>query len=365
MLPGRSAAGRRQPAAAAVQAAIGLDRHQTAVAVDHQRREHRQQGVACSSRAAERAQRGLPVSVQPAAKPAAFGGRPCPFRPPEPAAALTHVAKGVRTFHPLELVPRKTRVLCEDPPIFLCEDFLSAADCAALVTAAQVGALQPEDYRDGVEFDLTRLAALVPLCAAAGALPAMHAFEASHSLAGAVGAWGQASTVFAAGAAVLAVAVREALRQRKTFTGTKWVVPSRAESATGIAKEARRAEARFLEACTTLCALDEGNAGRFERVLVTRYRDGEQQRKHEDARLPGDSDVRGSEEFLAAGGQRLAQIVCYLAEPEAGGATKFHHPLLQGLEVEPVQGAALVFFPAFRDGDPVSACSATRTHAGD
>ena len=282
----QSVPGRRAPVAA-----IGLGRPQTPV-VDHQTQEQRQQGVACSSRAAERARRGLPLCVQPAAKPAAFGGRPCPFRPPEPAAALAHVAKGVRTFHPLELVPQKTRVLCEDPPIFLCESFLSATDCAALVAAAEAGALQPEDYRDGVEFDLTRLAALAPLCAAAGALPGTEAFEASHSLAAAVGAWGQASTVFAAGAAVLAVAVREALRQRKTFTGTKWVVPSsEAESPTAppspIAEAARRAEARFVEACTALCALGEGNADRFERVLVTRYRGGEQQRKHEDARLPG------------------------------------------------------------------------------
>ena len=32
------------------------------------------------------------------------------------------------------------------------------------------------------------------------------------------------------------------------------------------------------------------------------------------------------------------------------GGTKFHHPLLGGLTVQPRRGDALVFFPAFADG---------------
>jgi hypothetical protein len=44
--------------------------------------------------------------------------------------------------------------------------------------------------------------------------------------------------------------------------------------------------------------------------------------------------------------------VCYLRtlEPGQGGGTKFHHPLLRGLCTRPVQGDAVVFFPAFEDG---------------
>ena len=37
--------------------------------------------------------------------------------------------------------------------------------------------------------------------------------------------------------------------------------------------------------------------------------------------------------------------------PCQGGATAFHHPSLRGLAVQPQQGSALVFYPAFIDGE--------------
>eukprot|EP00878_Enallax_costatus_P024843 GHUV01026535.1.p1 GENE.GHUV01026535.1~~GHUV01026535.1.p1 ORF type:complete len:202 (+),score=31.89 GHUV01026535.1:238-843(+) len=81
-----------------------------------------------------------------------------------------------------------------------------------------------------------------------------------------------------------------------------------------------------------------------------RYFEGEYQRVHFDARPLGDS--QGASAWLAAGGQRLVQIVVYLNTMSAaqGGATAFHHPVLKGLSVQPEQGAALVFFPALADG---------------
>jgi prolyl 4-hydroxylase len=45
----------------------------------------------------------------------------------------------------------------------------------------------------------------------------------------------------------------------------------------------------------------------------------------------------------------------------SGGATAFHHPALKGLAVQPEQGAALVFFPAFGDGR----FDARMTHSGE
>lgn len=81
-----------------------------------------------------------------------------------------------------------------------------------------------------------------------------------------------------------------------------------------------------------------------------RYFTGEYQRVHFDARPPGDS--QGAADWLAAGGQRLVQCVVYINSmtAEQGGSTAFHHPLLKGLAVQPKQGAALVFFPAYADG---------------
>lgn len=69
-------------------------------------------------------------------------------------------------------------------------------------------------------------------------------------------------------------------------------------------------------------------------MQVTRYKQRQQQRIHFDARPQG--DPAGLQRFLAAGGQRLVQVVVYLNDLEAGqgGGTHFHHPLLKGLTVQ-------------------------------
>ena len=61
------------------------------------------------------------------------------------------------------------------------------------------------------------------------------------------------------------------------------------------------------------------------------------------------------------GGQRLAQVICYLNTLEgeegctggrgSGGGTRFHHACMGGLTVAPRQGAALLFFPCFAGGE--------------
>lgn len=94
---------------------------------------------------------------------------------------------------------------------------------------------------------------------------------------------------------------------------------------------------------------------------LCRYCQGEYQRVHLDARPPGDS--QGASAWLAAGGQRLVQCVVYLNSmtPSQGGSTAFHHPALKGLAVYPEQGAALVFFPAYADGQ----VDARMAHSGE
>jgi prolyl 4-hydroxylase len=73
------------------------------------------------------------------------------------------------------------------------------------------------------------------------------------------------------------------------------------------------------------------------------------------------SDLRGR--ALQMGGQRLAQCVVYLntLPQEAGGATRFHHPALGGLSVQPRQGDALLFFSASAGGAP----DYRMTHSGE
>lgn len=69
--------------------------------------------------------------------------------------------------------------------------------------------------------------------------------------------------------------------------------------------EASAAEAarRFIEAAAALLRTP---ASHLEPPTVTRYQEGEEQRKHFDGRPAGDPS--GLQEFMAAGGQRLVQV---------------------------------------------------------
>eukprot|EP00929_Paragymnodinium_shiwhaense_P051692 TRINITY_DN25970_c0_g1_i2.p1 TRINITY_DN25970_c0_g1~~TRINITY_DN25970_c0_g1_i2.p1 ORF type:complete len:125 (+),score=15.96 TRINITY_DN25970_c0_g1_i2:67-441(+) len=74
---------------------------------------------------------------------------------------------------------------------------------------------------------------------------------------------------------------------------------------------------------------------------VAWYRPGQRFSLHEDA-FPMSQVARSDY-------QRLATVLLYLNDVEKGGMTTF--PDL-GVSVQPQQGAALVFFPAYADGQP-------------
>ena len=120
------------------------------------------------------------------------------------------------------------------------------------------------------------------------------------------------------------------------FTGTKWAAHRQHESID-----------LFLErSCETFGNL---SPQRFDPVTVTRYAEGQYQAKHLDARLP--HQINRNAAYLATGGQRIAQLICYVQAPEAGGETKFFGPAFNGvLAVPPRKGSALVFPTATLDG---------------
>jgi prolyl 4-hydroxylase len=70
----------------------------------------------------------------------------------------------------------------------------------------------------------------------------------------------------------------------------------------------------------------------------------EQYYQHFDAFNLNEEDGR---RFASNGGQRTVTVLIYLNDVERGGQTFF--PSLQ-LQVQPVQGMALIFFPATVDG---------------
>ena len=94
-----------------------------------------------------------------------------------------------------------------------------------------------------------------------------------------------------------------------------------------------------------------------EGLQVLSYRNGAQYLPHYDYFDPLDE---GTPTLLARGGQRVATLIMYLAEPEAGGATVF--PDL-GLQVMPKRGQAVFFsYPvplaaslSLHGGEPVTA----------
>ena len=94
-----------------------------------------------------------------------------------------------------------------------------------------------------------------------------------------------------------------------------------------------------------------------EGLQVLRYRKGAQYLPHYDYFDPREV---GTPALLARGGQRVATLIMYLAEPKAGGATVF--PDL-GLQVTPKRGQGVFFsypepFPSslsLHGGEPVAA----------
>lgn len=75
-----------------------------------------------------------------------------------------------------------------------------------------------------------------------------------------------------------------------------------------------------------------------------RYLPSEQYYHHYDAFNLDEEDGR---RFASNGGQRTVTVLIYLNDVERGGQTSF--PSLK-LEVRPVQGMALIFFPATVEG---------------
>jgi len=79
----------------------------------------------------------------------------------------------------------------------------------------------------------------------------------------------------------------------------------------------------------------------YEEPQIVRYEMGQQFSWHYDA-LPASQAKR-------SGGQRIATILVYLNTVDLGGATTFKDLKLQ---VKPVKGKALIFFPCSIDGVP-------------
>jgi hypothetical protein len=93
--------------------------------------------------------------------------------------------------------------------------------------------------------------------------------------------------------------------------------------------------------------LNDISVKQMEEAQIVRYRTGEEFTWHYD-------EIPSSQ--LANGGQRVATLLVYLNSIENGGGTIFRDLKdatgLSNLTMQPKQGSALLFFPAFRNGTP-------------
>jgi len=99
-----------------------------------------------------------------------------------------------------------------------------------------------------------------------------------------------------------------------------------------------RIEVRIAE--LTSCPLDNG-----EPIQVLHYRPGAEYKPHFDYFNPADA---GNRQVLSMGGQRVATLIMYLNDVEAGGSTVF--PQI-GLDVLPKRGNAVFFAYADENGN--------------
>jgi prolyl 4-hydroxylase len=117
--------------------------------------------------------------------------------------------------------------------------------------------------------------------------------------------------------------------------------------ARGESETIRRIESRIARLTSVPVSHGEG-------LQVLRYDVGGEYRPHFDF---FDPDTVGGAQVLARSPQRLATVILYLSDVEAGGGTRF---LELSLEFTPMKGAALLFAAVGRDGAPLR----TSLHAG-
>jgi hypothetical protein len=250
------------------------------------------------------------------------------------------------------------RVVNQEPPVYMVDDYLNPSECDALIDAAKSGDLESIKYNGRyVLYDHSRLWPIFPLILLSAIPQTMHiSSSASHAIPqlsslelverylhflgpNALMVGLMLLVVPRIGEILAPYVTKDSGAEAKSF---KWTgLDKLAEKSPG-----RRAHESILRRAEELCYARQTQ---FERVKVTRYQKGGGQAVHADAYAPPEPGKE--EEYLAEGGQRLAQCLIYLNDvpKEDGGSTKFWHESVD-LAVQPKKGSALIFFPSFEDG---------------
>jgi collagen type III alpha len=267
-----------------------------------------------------------------------------------------------KTYPKIDLSTPGLRVVNQEPPVYMVDNFLQPSECDALISAAKSEDLESIKYNGRyVLLDHQRLWPIFPMIF-------LSAIPKSHILSSALSweSFQQYLTVLGPNALMVGSMILLVPRIGEflaPYVSKDSGAEAKSSKWTGLGDltkkhPARLAHESLLSRAENLCFAQQA---RFEKVKVTRYLKGAGQDVHADAYAPPEPGKE--KEYLAGGGQRLAQCLVYLNDvpKEDGGSTKFYHPSVNGLAVQPKKGSALVFFPAFDDATE----DARMMHAGE
>eukprot|EP00746_Dinoflagellata_sp_MGD_P166453 gnl/MRDRNA2_/MRDRNA2_96336_c0_seq1.p1 gnl/MRDRNA2_/MRDRNA2_96336_c0~~gnl/MRDRNA2_/MRDRNA2_96336_c0_seq1.p1 ORF type:complete len:442 (+),score=78.34 gnl/MRDRNA2_/MRDRNA2_96336_c0_seq1:75-1400(+) len=256
-----------------------------------------------------------------------------------------------KTYPKIDLATPGLRVVNQEPPVYMVDNFLEPSECDALISAAKSDTLESIKYNGRyVLLDHNRLWPVFPMILLS-AIPKSHVLSSALSWE----SFERYLTVLGPNALMVGSMILLVPRIGEflaPFVTKDSGAEAKSSKWTGLGSleeqhPAKLAHESLLSRAENLCFAQRPQ---FETVKVTRYLKGAGQAVHADAYGPAEPGKE--KEYFAEGGQRLAQCLVYLNDvpKEDGGSTKFFHPSLNGLAVQPKKGSALVFFPAFDDG---------------
>lgn len=248
---------------------------------------------------------------------------------------------------PIDEEYRGIKRIHSDPDIFLFENFLSKEACEDIIRAASEKKmdLSPVAYA-GITDDFKELLSLSAKGPAAWLAIGIAWYQAQSEGLNQVQLLSDLGQNYIVGLLLAAGAIRiflesktENLQTLRTSTST--TLDNLDDKSSGVYKYVKAAADMF-EPMKENKSKPAQQAKYFECPTIIRYEPGQVLAPHYDANRAADV------EDANRGGQTLATLILYLNNVEKGGKTRFGS---LNLEVSPVAGDALLFFPSSKDGE--------------
>ena len=228
-------------------------------------------------------------------------------------------------------------ILSQNPRVFYIHDFLTQEECASYIEWAQMRAGSDGMTRSNppsVSLDLSRLWPLSILCLLAGVPSSIRFIQQSTPVFDVIWIWNLFMAILPT---VLVATIVSSVICISTLTLVRMVSDMSSRTSEAISLNSIH-DCEFIRPLVERASVVTSHSWeKWEAPVVTCYKKGARFASHSDA-----SPTTGSE-WSGLGGQRVVTVITYLNSCPIGGGTKFDK---LGFTVQPVQGSALVFFPA-------------------